>query len=361
MREGTPAELTGGSSRDRDPLPARRRGRRRADERADAAAARADRGGARAGRGARRARGAPADARGRLPRADRGDRRPARARDTVRLFLHELRTEQLLFWRNREAAFFTFFLPVIFFLIFGVGLRQRPDQEGASRPGGVVPRGGDDRLRRRRDVLRRARDHARRPARVGDPEADPRDAAAAGRLPARRARLDVHRLPDRGGADHRDRPAALLGRRSGPAALAPRRARARRALLRGDGPRRHRARALLGGLLGGDQRDLPADGDHLGHVLHAEDLPGVPARDRRRAAAHALHAADPGRDGAAATSSGRTAARSWSSRPGARSASPARSAASAGSRSRARALGRKSPPPISGAVGAPSLPRPSRG
>lgn len=35
------------------------------------------------------------------------------------LFLHELRTEQVLFWRNREAAFFTFFLPVIFFLIFG--------------------------------------------------------------------------------------------------------------------------------------------------------------------------------------------------------------------------------------------------
>jgi ABC-2 type transport system permease protein len=37
----------------------------------------------------------------------------------VTLFFHELRTEQLLFWRNREAAFFTFFLPVIFFLIFG--------------------------------------------------------------------------------------------------------------------------------------------------------------------------------------------------------------------------------------------------
>jgi ABC-2 type transport system permease protein len=33
--------------------------------------------------------------------------------------LHELRTEQLLYWRNREAAFFTFFLPVIFFLVFG--------------------------------------------------------------------------------------------------------------------------------------------------------------------------------------------------------------------------------------------------
>ena len=37
----------------------------------------------------------------------------------MRLFVHELRTEQLLFWRNREAAFFTFFLPVLFFLIFG--------------------------------------------------------------------------------------------------------------------------------------------------------------------------------------------------------------------------------------------------
>jgi ABC-2 type transport system permease protein len=37
----------------------------------------------------------------------------------VSLFLHELKTEQILFWRNREAAFFTFFLPVIFFLVFG--------------------------------------------------------------------------------------------------------------------------------------------------------------------------------------------------------------------------------------------------
>ena len=35
------------------------------------------------------------------------------------LFWRELRTEQLLFWRSREAALFTFFLPVIFFLIFG--------------------------------------------------------------------------------------------------------------------------------------------------------------------------------------------------------------------------------------------------
>jgi ABC-2 type transport system permease protein len=37
----------------------------------------------------------------------------------MKLWLHEVRIEQRLFWRNREAAFFTFFLPVIFFLIFG--------------------------------------------------------------------------------------------------------------------------------------------------------------------------------------------------------------------------------------------------
>jgi ABC-2 type transport system permease protein len=37
----------------------------------------------------------------------------------VRLFVHEVRTEQQLFWRNREAAFFTFLLPIIFFLVFG--------------------------------------------------------------------------------------------------------------------------------------------------------------------------------------------------------------------------------------------------
>jgi ABC-2 type transport system permease protein len=37
----------------------------------------------------------------------------------VSLYTHELRYEQRLFWRNREAAFFTFLLPVVFFLIFG--------------------------------------------------------------------------------------------------------------------------------------------------------------------------------------------------------------------------------------------------
>ena len=60
----------------------------------------------------------------------------------MRLFLHELRTEQLLFWRNREAAFFTFFLPIIFFLVFGSIYGDSTHHQGAhprrrrsSRPG----------------------------------------------------------------------------------------------------------------------------------------------------------------------------------------------------------------------------------
>lgn len=35
------------------------------------------------------------------------------------LFLHELSTQQRIFWRNREAAIFTFLLPIVFFLMFG--------------------------------------------------------------------------------------------------------------------------------------------------------------------------------------------------------------------------------------------------
>jgi ABC-2 type transport system permease protein len=37
----------------------------------------------------------------------------------VRLFLHQLRAEQKLFWRSRELAFFTFLLPIIFLFLLG--------------------------------------------------------------------------------------------------------------------------------------------------------------------------------------------------------------------------------------------------
>jgi ABC-2 type transport system permease protein len=37
----------------------------------------------------------------------------------VQLFLHELRAQQLLFWRNREAAFFSFLFPIILLVLLG--------------------------------------------------------------------------------------------------------------------------------------------------------------------------------------------------------------------------------------------------
>lgn len=37
----------------------------------------------------------------------------------MRLFLHQLRNEQRLFWRVRELAFFTFLLPILFLVLLG--------------------------------------------------------------------------------------------------------------------------------------------------------------------------------------------------------------------------------------------------
>jgi ABC-2 type transport system permease protein len=37
----------------------------------------------------------------------------------LRLFLHELAAQQRLFWRSREAAFFTFVLPIVFLVLIG--------------------------------------------------------------------------------------------------------------------------------------------------------------------------------------------------------------------------------------------------
>jgi ABC-2 type transport system permease protein len=37
----------------------------------------------------------------------------------MRLFLHELRAQQRMFWRNREAAFFSFFFPILLLVLIG--------------------------------------------------------------------------------------------------------------------------------------------------------------------------------------------------------------------------------------------------
>src|SRR5262249_41615628 len=53
------------------------------------------------------------DARGRLPRT------PRRGEGGMRLLWHQFHTEQLVFWRSREAAFFIFIFPLLLFLLLG--------------------------------------------------------------------------------------------------------------------------------------------------------------------------------------------------------------------------------------------------
>jgi ABC-2 type transport system permease protein len=47
----------------------------------------------------------------------------------VRLFLHELRAQQLLFWRNREAAFFSFLFPILLLVLIGSVYGDEPIED----------------------------------------------------------------------------------------------------------------------------------------------------------------------------------------------------------------------------------------
>jgi ABC-2 type transport system permease protein len=51
----------------------------------------------------------------------------------VRLFVHELRAQQLLFWRNREAAFFSFLFPILLLVLIGSVYGDEPI-EGVDAP-----------------------------------------------------------------------------------------------------------------------------------------------------------------------------------------------------------------------------------
>ena len=93
------------------------------------------------------------------------------------LVLHELQTQQLLFWRNREAAFFSFVFPILLLLIGSV--------YGDNPIEGKRPDLPPDRAARLRSVcqrLRLARHHPRRPARGRAPQAGARDASGRGRI-----------------------------------------------------------------------------------------------------------------------------------------------------------------------------------
>ena len=101
----------------------------------------------------------------------------------VKLFWHQLRAEQLTFWRSREAAIFVFLFPPLLFVllasVFGDGIedgRRSRRYLVAGLIGYAVANTG----------ARRPRDHAGDPARVRDPEAAPLDPAPGQPLPRRR-------------------------------------------------------------------------------------------------------------------------------------------------------------------------------
>ncbi len=103
-----------GRARGRDPLPPRRRGDPRAHERADARAARADE------RGARRAARSSSGSRcgGRRSKTSTSSL-AARSRASERCSSTSSRTQQLVFWRSREAALFIFLFPLLLFVLLG--------------------------------------------------------------------------------------------------------------------------------------------------------------------------------------------------------------------------------------------------
>ena len=86
----------------------------------------------------------------------RGD--PHRSAPPVRrLFVHQLRAEQLVFWRSREAAFFIFLFPLLLFVLLGSVYSGRYQR----RPGGLGRARRADQLRVREHRVRRPCDSAR--------------------------------------------------------------------------------------------------------------------------------------------------------------------------------------------------------
>jgi ABC-2 type transport system permease protein len=51
----------------------------------------------------------------------------------MKLFLHELKAEQLLYWRSREAAFFTFLFPLLLYVLVSAFYTGKIDGQPAGR------------------------------------------------------------------------------------------------------------------------------------------------------------------------------------------------------------------------------------
>ena len=184
----------------------------------------------------------------------------------MRIFLHELRGQLLLYTRSKELAFFTFLLPLILFVLLGStygndkisGVRGADFLEAGMLGYGLVSTAFAGLaiflvIRRESGILKRVR-------------ATPLPAWAylAAVLTATLIAFAVSCV-----VHDRDRPAALLGPAADALVLARPDARARRGRLRGARARHDRGRPLGRRRVGDGERRLPADGVHLRRVLLA--------------------------------------------------------------------------------------------
>ena len=199
----------------------------------------------------------------------------------MRLFLHQLRGEQLLFWRSREAAVFVFVFPLLLFVLLAAVYTGKI--YGGRRAWVLLA--GHARLRRRANTAFAGLALMLVAPGGRDPEADPRDAAAAPPPTSRRARLDADRVRVPG--DRAVRRSAALLRRALPApsvslvlALAARRRSLRRARARD--PALIRSAEGSSAIINVIILPMAFLSGSFGPTRH---YPAVPAGDRGRAAA----------------------------------------------------------------------------
>jgi ABC-2 type transport system permease protein len=56
----------------------------------------------------------------------------------MRLLVHQLRFDQLVFWRSREAAVFIFIFPILLYLLLGSVYSDEIELDGVDVPSGEV-------------------------------------------------------------------------------------------------------------------------------------------------------------------------------------------------------------------------------
>ena len=231
----------------------------------------------------------------------------------MRVFVHELRAQQLVFWRSKEAALFIFLFPLLLFVLLGSVYSGKIYGVPAPQAllAGLIGYGCANTafaglaiqlvVRRELGILKRLR-------------ATPLPATTyiAATLASTLIVFALQTVA-----------LFVIGRifygtpfPSAIGSLDPRR-RARRGGVRRARRRDGVAHPLRRGLVGGRQLHPAADGVPHGLVRPDPPLSRVPARDRRRAAAEVLHRDHERRLSARARRSGRNPRQSACSRPGA--------------------------------------------